>query len=81
MQTESGQVRYPEVYQPPEAAVEAKTNKDFWNQQLGETDKEKGRNQGFWGDALGGTSSPNPAPKKDTPQQEAAKESARCEDV
>lgn len=73
----SGPVRYPDVYKPSEAAAEAKTNKDFWGQQLGEPDKEQGRNQGFWGDALGGPASTSQAPKKDTPWEEANKEAAR----
>ena len=73
----AGPIKYPNVYKPSEEATEAKTNKDFWSQQLGPEDKEKGRNQGFWGDALGGPAKEAPAVKKDSPYEEAAKESAR----
>lgn len=73
----SGPIKYPNVYKPSEEAAEAKTNREFWDQQLGDEDKEKGRNQGFWGDALG-SKAKEPAPvKKNSPYQEAAKESAR----
>ena len=75
-----GNVHYPDIYQGgggggrPPASAEEQRNKDFWNENLGEKDKEKGTNQGFWGAALGGNTGPSkPPPAKN----EAAEEFAR----
>ena len=59
----SGRVQYPDIYKakPNEKAVEEQTNKDFWDMNLDEKDKENAGNDSFWGDALG-DSKPAPAP-------------------
>jgi hypothetical protein len=71
-----GSLGYPDVFKPSEESAEKKANKDFWGENLEAPNKEKASNAGFWADAMG-DSAPAPAPKKDSPYEEAAKETAR----